>query len=585
MGYILYIADGFGFLIEDLATCSTRHPRRLSLCSRPRPGSSGTPCGLTLDWENAAGAYRYDLYLDTVNPPITKVASDLTESQWWTSGLTPGMTYYWKVDAKNAFGITSSAVGSFTTAPIPGAFDLISPAAGLANVTTTRMLIWNPSAGAQSYSLYFGTADSPPLHASGVSDTNYTVTGLSPDTTYYWYVEAETLCGTTASTGGTFAFTTGCATLTGRWPSKQYGMLGASVIYGNYAYAGNGLFLTVLDISNPSSPSVVREIVLTGSSLDENEMLVADGYLYVPQWSNLTIYSLSDPSNPTEVARLPVTGILYGSMELVGNLLYAAAWTSGMMIIDVSSPSAPALVGSLPAPLFNGNPDMGRDVTVFTSGPSTYAYVAYYYTGTQVLDVTNPASPSLVTTLTLENGVESIGRVGDTLVAGGGDGVTLYDLANPAAPTLVTTWLPSATEDFYVEWVTLSGTMAYVCDGYLGLMVLDLSTPASPVLLGSHAPRGYPFHLALSGTMGLLAEDFAGSDPAGCERSLLHLPNWPLGCFRGRIPCPLERWDPRFRRAFTRRLGHSRCLRPLLPHRSRHMASPQFLYLRCDRSG
>lgn len=523
VGYSLYIADAFGFLIENLATCSTVPPGAVSLDS-PTPDATATPCGLTLDWGNSVGAYRYDLYFDTVNPPIAKVASDLTESLWTTSGLTPGMTYYWKVDAKNGFGVTSSAVGSFTTAPVPGAFELLAPVDGHPNVTTTRMLIWNPSAGAQSYSLYLGTADPPPLYASGVSDANYTVTDLNPGTIYYWYVEAVSPCGTTPSTGGTRTFTTTCATLTGRWPSKQYGMLGSSVIYGNYAYAGNGFYLTVLDISNPASPSVVREIVLTGSSLDENEMIAADGYLYVPQWSKLTVYSLSDPSNPTEVARLPVIGILYGSMELVGNLLYAAAWTSGMMIIDVSSPSAPTFVGSLPAPLFNGNPDRARDVTVFTSGPSTYAYVAYYYAGIQVLDVTNPASPSLVTTLPLVNGLESVGRVGNTLVAGGGDGVTLYDLTVPSAPTLVTTWLPSPTEAFYVEWVTLSGNTAYVCDGYLGLMVLDLSTPASPVLLGSHAPRGYPLHLALSGTLGLLAEYYAGltlldvSDPSSISQ-------------------------------------------------------------------
>jgi hypothetical protein len=518
VGYNLYIADTYGFLMEDLATCSSAPPVAFPL-NVPAPGAVGTPCGLTLDWDNAAGAYRYDLYLDTVNPPVTMVASDLTESQWWTSGLTPGMTYYWRVDAKNGFGATSSAIGSFTTAPVPGAFDLISPIDGNPNVSTTRTMLWNPSAGAQSYSLYLGTADPPPLYASGFSEPSYDVTGLSAGTTYHWYVEARSPCGTTPSTGGSRAFTTTCATVGGRWPSKMYGMLGSSVTNGNYAYAGNGFYLTVLDISNPSSPLVVREIELWGT-LDENEMVLAGGYLYVPQLNHLRIYSLADPSNPLEVARLPVTGGLRGSMELAGNLLYAAAWTSGIMIIDVSSPSAPALVGSLPAPLFNGTPDMAKDVTVYAAGPTIYAYVPYYYTGIQVIDVTNPAGPSLVSTVALENGMESVGRVGTTLVAGGGDGVTLYDLTNPAAPTLITTWLPSTTEAFYVEWVTLSGSTAYVCDSVLGLFILDLSLPASPIVLGNRAPRGNPFHLALSSTMGLLAEDFAGltlldvSDPS-----------------------------------------------------------------------
>ena len=198
-------------------------------------------------------------------------------------------------------------------------------------------MYWSLSAGAQSYSLYLGTADPPPLYASGFTDSSYNVTGLNPGATYHWYVEAVTSCGTTRSRVGTRTFTTTCATLPGRWPSKMYGMLGSSVTYGSYAYAGNGVFLTVLDISDPSSPSVVREIGLYGT-LDESEMLVAGGYLYVPQYNHLRIYSLSDPSNPLEVARLPVAGGLHEGMEMAGNLLYAAAWTSGVMIIDVSSP-------------------------------------------------------------------------------------------------------------------------------------------------------------------------------------------------------------------------------------------------------
>ena len=218
--------------------------------------------------------------------------------------------------------------------------------------------------------------------------------------------------------------------------------------------------------------------------------------------------------------------------------------------------SAPALVGSLPAPLVNGNPDLAKDVTVFTSGPKTYAYVAYYYTGIQVLDVTNPASPTLVTTLPLVNGMENVGRLGSTLVAGGGDGVTLYDLTVPSAPTLVTTWLPSPTEAFYVEWVTISGSMAYVCDSVLGLFILDLSVPASPVLMGSRAPRGYPFHLALSGTMGLLAEGFAGLTLLDVSNPSSMLPTWPLGCLRGTNPVPSGAMGPTLSsRVYEKALG------------------------------
>ena len=40
----------YGFLIEDLATCSTAPPVAFSFNS-PAPGALATPCGLTLDWD------------------------------------------------------------------------------------------------------------------------------------------------------------------------------------------------------------------------------------------------------------------------------------------------------------------------------------------------------------------------------------------------------------------------------------------------------------------------------------------------------------------------------------------------------
>ena len=82
-------------------------------------------------------------------------------------------------------------------------------------------LSWNVSAGAQSYSLHFGTSDPPPLYASGLTATSQPLSALTPGTTYRWFVVAETPCGSTPSTGGTATFSTQCATQSARWPAKR----------------------------------------------------------------------------------------------------------------------------------------------------------------------------------------------------------------------------------------------------------------------------------------------------------------------------------------------------------------------------
>ncbi|TNJ45857.1 hypothetical protein KFZ70_09715 [Tamlana fucoidanivorans] len=63
-----------------------------------------------LIWEPASGATSYDVYIDTVNPPVNKVASDIVETQYLVknseipSDITDVKTYYALVVAKDGSG-------------------------------------------------------------------------------------------------------------------------------------------------------------------------------------------------------------------------------------------------------------------------------------------------------------------------------------------------------------------------------------------------------------------------------------------------------------------------------------------------
>ncbi|HRW93899.1 MAG TPA: hypothetical protein P5560_13180 [Thermotogota bacterium] len=83
----------------------------------PADGASGVEQGLTLSWthDNSAGGITYDVYLGTsATPPL--IQEGLTAKEYQASGLESGVTYYWKVVAKDAEGEAGSETWSFQTA-------------------------------------------------------------------------------------------------------------------------------------------------------------------------------------------------------------------------------------------------------------------------------------------------------------------------------------------------------------------------------------------------------------------------------------------------------------------------------------
>lgn len=99
--------------------------------------------------------------------------------------------------------------------------------------------------------------------------------------------------------------------------------------------------------------------------------------------------------------------------------------------------------------------------------------------GLFVLDVSDPAKPSLVAELPLKDpaGMALAGSLLYVVTYGGK--FLVVDVSDPAAPEVV-----SNLSGFENPWkVVVSGSLAYVADNADGVAVVDLSAPADPVLL------------------------------------------------------------------------------------------------------
>lgn len=128
----LYIADSSNDRIRVVYRCVTVSAPQFA---SPSDGSLGVFNSPRLAWNAVRGAFRYDVYLDTVNPPEQIVASDIATATFAPANLEPLAIYYWRVVAKGdpfciPFSTNASPVRSFTTAAsctAPGSFELSVP--------------------------------------------------------------------------------------------------------------------------------------------------------------------------------------------------------------------------------------------------------------------------------------------------------------------------------------------------------------------------------------------------------------------------------------------------------------------------
>ncbi len=186
---------------------------------------------------------------------------------------------------------------------------------------------------------------------------------------------------------------------------------------------------------------------------------------------------------------------------LNGSYAYVADWYSGLQIINISNPASPILTGSYDATLSSAH-------GVAVSG--NYAYVADYSSGLQIINISNPASPTLTGSYATPDLAWNVTVSGNyAYVAEGADdifsGLQIINITNPASPTLAGSYATPS----YAYGVAVSGNYAYVADWNSGLEIINISNPTSPTLAGSYATPG-AVGVTVSGNSAYMADYNSG---------------------------------------------------------------------------
>lgn len=296
------------------------------------------------------------------------------------------------------------------------------------------------------------------------------------------------------------------------FPGGREGYGTAIAKSGNYLYVANdvvtfpsGSYLTVVNVSNPAAPSIVADMPMPSSVPSTLQIVKNGNYLYMfPESGDMQVVDVSNPAAPSIARSVSMTA---SGGVIVGNRLYTAERSNGVGVWDVSQPDNPTRIGSVSlsgnitevavsgstlyalsgfggtavhllslttpdAPTLQStfNTNYVADMVVY----GNYLYLSNGFGNTQIVDVSNPASPSAI-------GIFEIGRVravdGATarLLTAGGSWMRLYSLTTPSNPLLTTEYSVPAPRA-----AIRSGNKVYTAEE-IGIGVYDITSPSAPV--------------------------------------------------------------------------------------------------------
>jgi len=274
---------------------------------------------------------------------------------------------------------------------------------------------------------------------------------------------------------------------------------------GSHAYVADmGSGLQVIDVSDPQSPDIIGTVF---TNLAHAGVTVSGDYAYVVGGeSRLQAIDGSNPSSPETVGSVHVPDVSE-SVAVFGDFAYVADRGSGLQVVDISDPSSPEIVGTA------DTPGDAEGVTVL----GNYAYVADgYLGGLRVIDVSDPQSPTIVGSVETPDGYWAY----DVAVAGDyaylaisdadypyeGSSLLVIDISDPTSPSIVGT--VNTPNDCFA--VAVAGSYAYVADGESGLQVIDISNPTVPVIVGSVNTPGSAREVAVAGSYAYVADGWSG---------------------------------------------------------------------------
>ncbi len=260
-----------------------------------------------------------------------------------------------------------------------------------------------------------------------------------------------------------------------------------------YAYvAARAEGLLVLDISDPTSPSLVGQAHTSGLAV---RVALAPPYAYLANDTGLLVVSIDDPTQPQQLTQVSTTKA--ESVALEGNHAYLADGSGGLRVFDLQHPEVPELIATF------GLSGYAKDIAV--SGG--IAYVACGPVGVNIVDVRIPESPQLLGTFISGGVVSGVAVLGIyAYLTDQTQGLRIVNVQDPANPLLVGTLATSS----FAQNVKIIGKYAFIASFESGLVIADVSDPEHPRTVAGYDSNGQTDLVTIAGCHVYLADGYEG---------------------------------------------------------------------------
>ncbi len=168
----------------------------------------------------------------------------------------------------------------------------------------------------------------------------------------------------------------GSALWNGAWDVK---------VVDNRAYCAFYSGLMIIDISDPSNPSIISRLFCRGNNY---KIAINGDYIFLASTQNgINIINVLDQSNPVLVGNIVPRGMRVNDIYVNGDYLYSAEDTAGFQIIDISNMMQPVRIGSYHLVFSSPFP------AVYVDGD--YAYFTCNNRPLYIINISNKTNPTL----------------------------------------------------------------------------------------------------------------------------------------------------------------------------------------------
>ena len=321
-------------------------------------------------------------------------------------------------------------------------------------------------------------------------------------------------------------------TVQGRW---TIGNCNSVFVEGNYAFISSGRGIRILDVTNPDYPVQVAQVNTDGTVSDifvQNNLLfittdgnnslfvnenftagltivdisniaqpqilsyfntenkvatcvtVSGNYAFVGYLGTLIVLDITDPNVPQRIKYISLPRTPHG-IYFKNNYLYVADQLGGVIIFDVSNPSAASEVGTIDL--------WAENVTV----QNNMVFITQQGEGLKIVDIQDINNPVIISSIQTTNefdyGVFVDGN--NVFVSGTGDSLNtsssimkIIDITQASSPTVLSTYHTNNVGANYLEngkSIFKSGDFVYIATIH-GTRTIDVTDLGSPILRSNY---------------------------------------------------------------------------------------------------